>query len=163
MREIPGFYYGTCITGRHWAPSPRRGPDSFLDEEKKRYFKVESSRTAPATSAWSSDSVKKRKLESKEATAALQRLRLEKSLVKRSPLLGHPLVGGVYVREHGVPRRGVPEASYARGFVEKGSMPLKDARWGSNGNLSHLCVVGADRKTGLGVAYASKPALLPRE
>jgi hypothetical protein len=161
MREIPGFYYGTCHYQPRLIPSPRRSSDSFSDEEKKRYFKVESSQTAPATSAWSSDSVKKRKLESKEATAALQRLGLEKSLVKRSPLLGDPLVGGAYVREHGVPRRGVPEASYARGFVEKGSMPLKDARWGSNGNLSHLCVIGADRKTGLGVAYASKPALSP--
>lgn len=122
---------------------------------------MESSRTAPATSAWSSDSVKKRKLESKEATAALQRLRLERGLIKRSPLLSDPLVGGVYVREHGVSRRGVPEASYAQGFVEKGHMPLKDARWGSNGNLSHLCVIGADGKTGLGVAYASKPASRP--
>ncbi|KAK8086952.1 hypothetical protein PG994_001926 [Apiospora phragmitis] len=102
MREIPGYFY---------------------DEEKKRYFKVESSRTAPTTSYWSSDNVKKRRLESQEAAAALQRLGLEKGRLKRSRLMSDPLIGGVYTREYGLVRRDVQEAGYAKGIVEKGMIP----------------------------------------
>ncbi|KAK8025690.1 hypothetical protein PG990_003513 [Apiospora arundinis] len=134
MREIPGYFY---------------------DEEKKRYFKVENSRTAPTTSSWSSDNVKKRRLESQEAAAILQRLSLEKGRLKRSRLMNDPLIGGVYAREFGLLRRDVQQASYAKGMVEKGMVPLADARWRSSTNIQQLCVIGADTKTGLGVAYAT--------
>ncbi|KAK8130162.1 hypothetical protein PG999_002542 [Apiospora kogelbergensis] len=134
MREIPGYFY---------------------DEEKKRYFKVENSRTAPATSSWSSDNVKKRRLESQEAAAVLQRLSLDKGRLKRSRLMNDPLIGGIYAREYGRVRRDVQPASYAKGIVEKGMVPLADARWRSSTSIQQLCVIGADTKTGLGVAYAT--------
>ncbi|KAK8039163.1 hypothetical protein PG993_007574 [Apiospora rasikravindrae] len=130
------------------------------DEEKKRYFKVESSRTAPTTSSWSSDNVKKRRLESQEAAAVLQRLSLEKGRLKRSRLMNDALIGGVYAREYGLVRRDVQEAGYAKGIVEKGIIPLADARWRSSTNVRQLCVIGADTKTGLGVAYATLDELL---
>ncbi|KAK7977605.1 hypothetical protein PG988_005095 [Apiospora saccharicola] len=143
MREIPGYFYGNPA-----------------DEEKKRYFKVESSRTAPSTSAYSSDNVKKRRLESQEATAVLQRLSLEKGRLKRSRLLNDALIGGVYAREYGLVRRDIQQAGYAKGIVEKGALPLADARWRSSTNIQQLCVIGADTKTGLGVAYATLDELL---
>ncbi|KAK8094480.1 hypothetical protein PG997_001165 [Apiospora hydei] len=139
MREIPGYFY---------------------DEEKKRYFKVESSRTAPTTSSWSSDNVKKRRLESQEAAAVLRRLSLDKGRLKRSRLMNDALTGGVYAREYGLVRRDVQEAGYAKGIVEKGMIPLADARWRSSTNVRQLCVIGADTKTGLGVAYATLDELL---
>lgn len=117
---------------------------------------MESSRTAPTTSAYSSDNVKRRRLESQEAAAVLQRLSLEKGRLKPSHLMNDALIGGVYAREYGIVRRDVQQASYTKGIVEKGALPLADARWRSSTNIQQLCVIGADNKTGLGVAYASK-------
>ncbi|KAI0378433.1 hypothetical protein F5Y04DRAFT_262035 [Hypomontagnella monticulosa] len=98
-REIPGFYW---------------------DEEKGRYFKVENSKTAPSGAAWSSDSVKKRKLEVAAAAEESRRLALNKIRIKRSKVLNHPLMGGFVAREYGERIRDLHASSYVNGLTDNG-------------------------------------------
>ncbi|ORY64057.1 uncharacterized protein BCR38DRAFT_205761 [Pseudomassariella vexata] len=130
-------------------------PGYYYDPEKKRYFKVENSKTAPAASTWSTDKVKRRKLEDEEAAAALQRMKLNKDRIRRSQVLQEPLVGGFLAREFGSVEVDVRPSAFARELLEKGSMPLADSRWCSTGNVKHLCVTSEDTHSGLGVAFAT--------
>ncbi|KAK0639321.1 hypothetical protein B0T16DRAFT_450059 [Cercophora newfieldiana] len=66
-REIPGYYY---------------------DEEKKKYFKIERTRTAPEGAAWSKENVKRRKIE-EEKKEGEKRRQERMRIVKRSRLGGH--------------------------------------------------------------------------
>ncbi|KAI0479079.1 hypothetical protein GGR56DRAFT_633394 [Xylariaceae sp. FL0804] len=132
--EIPGYYY---------------------DTSKGRYFKIEKTGTAPRQAAWSSDNVKKRRLEDDEAAATQRHRNLTKSRITRSKALSNPLMGGFLARECGDEIRDVPAASFARGLLEKGQLPLADARWRSNANVKHMYIGNQDHKTGLCTAYAT--------
>ncbi|KAI0025761.1 hypothetical protein F4780DRAFT_789285 [Xylariomycetidae sp. FL0641] len=132
--EIPGYYY---------------------DTEKRRYFKIEKNSQAPSGAAWAADNVKKRRLQDEEATAARRRMDLRRRRVARSRALAEPLMGGFLAREYGEAGRDMPAASFAAGLLEKGQMPLADARWGSSANVKHMYVSGQDTKTGLCTAYAT--------
>ncbi|KAI0013305.1 hypothetical protein F4779DRAFT_445861 [Xylariaceae sp. FL0662B] len=134
---------------------PPQIPGYFYDAEKNRYFKVENSRTAPSNAAWSSDNVKRRKLEDEEAAAANRRMNLNKHRIVRAKAMSEPLTGGFLAREFGELRLDVPAACFARGLVEKGKLPLSDARWNSNTNIKHMYVAGTDHKTGICTAYAT--------
>ncbi|RYP76804.1 hypothetical protein DL771_001540 [Monosporascus sp. 5C6A] len=129
-------------------------PGYYYDEEKGKYFKVEKSNTAPSNAVWSSDNVKKRRLEDEEAAKAIRRMTLDKSRVARAKVLDHPLAGGFLDCEFGRPRPDVAPAGFAEGLVDKGKLLLKDARWTSASNVNHMYIDGQDRNTDMCVAFA---------
>ncbi|KAL6690110.1 plasma-membrane proton-e [Trichoderma pleuroticola] len=104
-----------------------------FDAEKKRYFAIEKSHTAPASAEWSSASVKRRRLESQAAEEASQEEELIKNHVKRNVLINDAAASGLLARELGASRtaeagRGklenedVAAALWARGVADKGSV-----------------------------------------
>ncbi|KAI0137342.1 hypothetical protein BJ170DRAFT_590277 [Xylariales sp. AK1849] len=148
-------------------------PGFYFDPKKNRYFKIESSKTAPTESAHSSDNVKKRKLEDAEAALQLSRMRLNKGRIKRAQVLSEPLMGGFWAREMGgfspedfayssrpyhsvVKTKETQMASFAKGLVEKGCLPFADARCGGASKaVKHMCITLEDAWTGLGVGFAT--------
>ncbi|RYP40151.1 hypothetical protein DL767_001866 [Monosporascus sp. MG133] len=135
-------------------------PGYYYDEEKKKYFKVEKSNTAPSNAVWSSDNVKKRRLEDEEAAKAIRRMTLDKSRVARAKILDHPLAGGFLHCEFGRPRPDVASAGFAEGLVDKGKLLLKDARWTSASNVNHMYIDGQDRNTDMCVAFANEHSVI---
>lgn len=147
----------------HASPHP-------TDAEKKKYFKIEKSHTAPGGAAWSADSVKRRRLEDEDAARALYRASLDRRRVARARVLGHCLTGGFLDRElfgppgngNGRGRRGgrgeegLREAAFADALVPRGNLPLWHALWTSPANVNHLYVDGQDRNTDMCVAFASE-------
>lgn len=108
------------------------------DEERKKYFKIEKSQTAGSSAAWSSDAVKRRKIEEGAQDAARRRERLLKNHVRRHPglskddvtpvLLGREIAGGGVVTR---PTPGsiwdvgdVGVAAWAEGLVYKDDVPF---------------------------------------
>ncbi|KAI0181441.1 hypothetical protein GGR52DRAFT_583833 [Hypoxylon sp. FL1284] len=135
--------------------APNEIPGYYWDEKKRRYFKVEKGGTAPSDAAWSSDNVKKRKLEDAESVEALRKLNLNKNRIVRSRAVNDPLVGGFLARESGDTVRDLPAAAFARGLVNKGEIPLANAAWGSNTNVKHMLVAGKGHKNDICTAYAT--------
>ncbi|KAL7623969.1 hypothetical protein AAE478_005526 [Parahypoxylon ruwenzoriense] len=134
---------------------PPKLPGLYYDKEKKRYFKIEKRGTAPSNAAWSSDNVKKRKLEDAEAAEALRQMSLNKNRITQSRAVTEPLMGGLFARECGNARPDLAAACFAQGLLEKGKLPLADARWASDTNIKHMYVAGKDYKTGICTAYAT--------
>ncbi|KAI5863418.1 hypothetical protein GGS23DRAFT_532475 [Durotheca rogersii] len=134
---------------------PLKLPGLYYDKQRRRYFKVENSSTAPRDAAWSSDNVKKRKIQDAEAAAALRRMTLHKNRIARSRVLEEPLMGGFFARECGDAPADLVAASFAQGLVGMGKLPLADARWHSDTNIKHMFVAGKDEKTGICTAYAT--------
>ncbi|KAI2784074.1 hypothetical protein F4815DRAFT_456716 [Daldinia loculata] len=131
---------------------PREIPGYYWDKDKKRYFKIEQRKTAPSNAAWSSDSVKKRKIEDTEAAEHAHQVALNKKRIVRSETLEHPLIGGFLNRELGVPRRDHIATSFAHGIVEKGAVEFT---WGrEHTTLTHMVVTNRGPK-GLCKVYAS--------
>ncbi|KAF4976564.1 hypothetical protein FZEAL_6783 [Fusarium zealandicum] len=145
-REIPGYYY---------------------DAEKKKYFKIEKSQTAPSAASWSTDAVKKRKVEDRAEEAAQRRAHLIRNHIKRHFVTKDTVTSGLLAREAGLPSaaecgRGriddgeLGAAAWSDGLVAKGSVPFAPsfarARYA---NMPCFYVGGDDEKTGLGIAYAS--------
>ncbi|KAG8164367.1 hypothetical protein KVR01_006285 [Diaporthe batatas] len=135
-REIPGFYY---------------------DEDKKRYFKIESHPTAPANAAWAAGNVKKRKAEKAQAQQKRKRQDKLKGCIKPSAVLAHPLVGGRLRREFGVVDYETPVESWAAGLRQKGEVSFLPGRERQPDppSISCLLVEGGDEAAGLGMAYAA--------
>lgn len=118
--------------------------------------------------------MKRRKVEDKQAAVHRQQVVRNKGRVRKAPALESPLTGGFLARElggcssSGVSRsRGRPSdvvaGCFADGLVEKGCLPLGDARWGGGGmrrNVQHMYVDGQDHKTGVCTAFSSKSFLL---
>ncbi|KAG5968815.1 hypothetical protein E4U57_003990 [Claviceps arundinis] len=103
MLEIPGYYYDTT---------------------RKKYFKIESSHTAPSQAPWSADSVKKRRGDDLSRDAARKKAQTLKRHVKRHAL-GRDLVCGNLLRREtegdpAVPDRDLRCAAWAGGVVDKG-------------------------------------------
>ncbi|KAM5342938.1 hypothetical protein ACJ41O_013904 [Fusarium nematophilum] len=145
-REIPGYYY---------------------DPEKKKYFKIEKSQTAPSSASWSSDAVKRRKVQDETQQAARHRAHLVRNHIKRHFLTRDAVTSGLLAREIRLPfaaesgrgrmeDRDLVTAAWAAGVVDKGSVPFAPsyarARYA---NMPCFYVGGEDQKTGLGVAYAT--------
>ena len=141
----------------------------FVDEARKKYFKIEKSHSAPLLASWSADSVKKRKIEDAAQRAVKHRAHLVRNHIKRHSSLGRDVVAsGLLAREE--ERRPVAEsgrgraddgdlgaAAWTGGLVDKGRIPYVPsfvrARFT---NMPCFYVGGQDSKTGLGVAYASE-------
>ncbi|KAI0402169.1 hypothetical protein F4802DRAFT_387072 [Xylaria palmicola] len=129
-------------------------PGYYYDAEKKRYFKVEKSSTAPANAAWASTSVKRRKLRDADAAAALRHLHLARSRVRRARVLHEPLTGGFFAREHGAMADDMPAASFVEGLRNKGRVPLLRPGIDAQGQVRRMYVDGRDERTGMCTVYA---------
>ncbi|KAI0549561.1 hypothetical protein F4679DRAFT_546790 [Xylaria curta] len=124
-------------------------PGYYYDAEKKRYFKVENSKTAPTNAAWSSNSVKRRKLDDENAATALRHLNLAKSRIKRARVLHEPLTGGFFTREYGAMKDDMQAACFVDGLRYKGGISI------SKTQVKRMRVMGADYKTGMCIVYAA--------
>ncbi|KAH8159172.1 hypothetical protein CIB48_g9071 [Xylaria polymorpha] len=130
-------------------------PGYYYDAEKKRYFKVENSKTAPTNAAWASNNVKRRKLHEEDAAAAQRHLRLAKNRIKRARVLREPLTGGFFAREYGAMKDDMQAACFVEGLTNKGTISLFHPDVDSSGwQVKRMCVAGADYKTGLCPVYA---------
>ncbi|KAG4442239.1 hypothetical protein IFR05_002288 [Cadophora sp. M221] len=76
-------------------------PGMYYDQEKKKYFKVQPSSAGPASSAYSSQDVKRRKLRDEHGAKAARDQARQKHRIQHSKLLTEPLIGGVLQREYG--------------------------------------------------------------
>ncbi|KAJ4261460.1 hypothetical protein NW762_006885 [Fusarium torreyae] len=145
-REIPGYYY---------------------DPEKKKYFKIEKTQTAPSSAAWSSDAVKRRKIDNKTQKAVRHRAHLIRNHIKRHFVAKDDVTSALLAREIGSPfvaERGrgriedgdLGAAAWAAGLVAKGNVPFAPSFARKRyANMPCFYVSGEDEKTGLGVAYAT--------
>ncbi|KAK7415593.1 hypothetical protein QQZ08_012290 [Neonectria magnoliae] len=142
-------------------------PGYYFDAEKKKYFKIQKSHTAPVNAAYSSDAVKRRKIQDRTVQAARQRAHLVRNHIKRHPISRDAVSGGLLTREIGLGYmaergRGRIEDSdlaadaWAGGVVAKGSLSFAPsfarARYA---NMPCFYVGGEDTKTGLGVTFAT--------
>ncbi|KAI1745584.1 hypothetical protein F4680DRAFT_402719 [Xylaria scruposa] len=125
-------------------------PGYYYDAEKKRYFKVENSKTAPTSAAWSSNNVKRRKVDDENAATALRHLNLAKSRIKRARVLHEPLTGGFFAREYGAMEDDMQAACFVDGLRNKGSIPISPGM-----QVKRMCVTGSDYKTGMSTVFAA--------
>lgn len=143
-----------------------------LDEQKGKYFKIQKSHLASGSSAaYSSDNVKRRKLEDEAHRAAEQRRRLLKNHIRRHVGLDRNRVAAAVLdREVGAPSAagGVgprlmiscvggdkPEV-WAAGLEPKGEVIFAPSFARERmANMNCFYVDGSDEKTGMGVAYGS--------
>lgn len=134
--EIPGYYY---------------------DEVKKKYFKMEGAQTAPASAAWSSEAVRKRKATAAAGEAARQRAALLSRHIQRHRLGRDAVAAGLLARQTDRADDGdVGAAAWAGGVADKGRIPFVSSfARGRFANMACLYVGSDDGKTGLGVAYAT--------
>jgi len=164
-REIPGYYYGT----KFWQTTEVRVLTYILvDNEKKKYFKIEKTHTAPSSAAWSSDAVKRRKVEHEARKLAERQAHQVKKHIKRHFVARDTVSSALLTREIGLPYaaesgRGRVEdedlgaAAWARGLVAKGNIPFAPSfARERHANMPCFYVSGEDEKTGLGASYASK-------
>jgi hypothetical protein len=138
VREIPGYYYGTTLISR-----PSRDiycTYKMADKEKKKYFKIQPRSTAPASAAYSSHNVKRRRLKDEQEAAAAKIVKRQQNQIRRCRLLEAPLAGGILAREQSYGSQNVDSASiYAGGLVNRGSMGW---RHNSDRVCSHLWAIG---------------------
>lgn len=138
------------------------------DHEKGKYFKIEKTQTAPTSATWSSDAVKRRKLESKALAASERQARLVKNHIRRNVSARDSVAGSILSREMEVTRvaeagRGRPDdgdleaAAWVGGIVDHGCLPFAPSfARDTMANIPCFYVSGEDSETELGVAYASE-------
>ncbi|KAL9575670.1 hypothetical protein ACKAV7_000468 [Fusarium commune] len=163
-REIPGYYFGT----KFWQTTEVCVLTYILaDNEKKKYFKIEKTHTAPSSAAWSSDAVKRRKVEHEAQKLAERQAHQVKKHIKRHFVARDTVSSALLTREIGLPYvaesgRGRVEdedlgaAAWARGLVAKGNIPFAPSfARERHANMPCFYVSGEDEKTGLGASYAT--------
>jgi hypothetical protein len=130
-------------------------PGYYYDTEKRRYFKVESSGTAPAAAVWSSGNVKRQKLCDEQAATASRHLDLAKSRIKRARVLHEPLTGGFFAREYGAADDAMQAACFVKSLHNKGRISLlREGRLAGQIAQIRCMYIGAhDYKTGMCIAY----------
>ncbi|KAK3321070.1 hypothetical protein B0T19DRAFT_257532 [Cercophora scortea] len=131
-RDIPGYYY---------------------DGEKRKYFKIEDGKTAPAQAQWSAETVKRRQAEKLQDEAQRASLARHAGRIKRARVLSDALTGGFLVREMGLPLAETPVVCWAQGLREKGDISLWPTSPPSIGAVTLMYIGNRDVRTGLGVAY----------
>ncbi|CAG9938833.1 unnamed protein product, partial [Clonostachys rosea f. rosea IK726] len=127
------------------------------NEEKKKYFKVERSSTAPSASTWSSDAVKRRKVEHQADEMVRERDLELRHHIRRHRLWDHAVASGTLQREirddlSWEGEGSLKAAAWAGGLEAKG-----EVRFGSNhrisGHLPCLWVGGQEQGLETAVAY----------
>jgi hypothetical protein len=95
-----------------------------LDNEKKKYFRIQANGTAPANSAYSSRDVKRRKLQDERSQAVDSEMARQKGRIRRSKTLETPLTGGILARECAKERGGLDRSQIvASRLVYQGYIP----------------------------------------
>ncbi|VUC35122.1 unnamed protein product [Clonostachys rosea] len=146
MLQIPGYYY---------------------DEEKKKYFKVEKSSTAPSASTWSSDAVKRRKIEHQASEVVRKRDWELRRHIKRHKLWDHTVTSGTLKWEirddlNWKGEDNMKAAAWAGGLEAKGEFRFDfDHRRGPH--LPCLWIGGQEQGLESAVAYTSKSSLFDVE
>lgn len=141
------------------SPRPPSSPVSLtssLDEEKKRYFKIDTHHTARPDAEWAAGNVNKRKAKKVEAQQKRKREEKLKWCLKRSSLLSDPLTGGRLLREFGVVDPEMPVESWTAGLRQRGEvsfLPGQERDPDAPG-ISCLLVEGGDEAAGVGMVYA---------
>ncbi|KAH8593292.1 hypothetical protein B0O99DRAFT_688872 [Bisporella sp. PMI_857] len=124
-RDIPGYYYGEMAFRQSMISEVTN--NSLPDKEKKKYFKVLPSGAGPATSAYSSRDVKKRRYDDAIAEAARVDLIRQKDRIRRSSYLEDPLFASTILREFGEPRLDVSQISAAN-LVQQGEVEINGSQ-----------------------------------
>ncbi|EHK46443.1 hypothetical protein TRIATDRAFT_44046 [Trichoderma atroviride IMI 206040] len=149
------------------ARAPVEIPGYYYDSEKKKYFKIEKSQTAPSSAQWSSQSVKRRKVESQVAQEASNRAQLVKNHIKRSVLRNDIVNSGLFARETGHQRaaesgRGrvededVAAAMWARELTDKGQTAFTPSMtWNTYPHIPSFYVSGQECGIDSAVVYAT--------
>ena len=116
--ELPGMYYGIFFF--FWrASSLQFHSNVSADQGKGKYFKIQAAGAAPATSVYSSEDVKRRKLIDERTQAIEKEVIRQKGRIRRSIL--DPLTGGILHREYGKVGRGLDGPQiFANGLVSQG-------------------------------------------
>jgi len=117
FREIPGYYYGkkettTCAVVH--------SANTISDKEKKKYFKIQEN--SPASSAYSSQDVKRRKARDEKNEEKAEADARQKGRVRRADIVKTSLSGHIFRREIGRDRRCRLDGPriYARGLLPRG-------------------------------------------
>lgn len=105
IREIPGYYY---------------------DKLKKKYFKVQTSSAAPASSAYSSLDIKRRKLEDERSEALALGIARQKGLIQRSSGLRNSPLSELLAGENVHSHRDVAQ-TFVAGLAEQGCFHDSDS------------------------------------
>jgi hypothetical protein len=72
-----------------------------IDKERKKYFKIQPNGGAPASSAYSSQDVKRRKTRDERAEARALGIVRQRGRIKRSKMMANSFAGGLLSRESG--------------------------------------------------------------
>jgi len=115
IRDIPGYYYGKSrIKGLALYNLLIR----HKDKEKKKYFKIQNN--SPASSAYSSQDVKRRKTRDEKNEERAEEAFRQRGRIQRSKILDAPLAGQILSRELGQYGRLDAAHVYSRGLVPQG-------------------------------------------
>ncbi|KAI1447441.1 hypothetical protein F5Y02DRAFT_379272 [Annulohypoxylon stygium] len=110
---------------------PKEIPGYYWDPEKNRYFKETKNHLATRSDApWSSDNVKKRRLETAVAAEKARYDARNVSRITRSRELMQPLMGGFFARECGEDVRDLRATCLARGLAANGKVTITRERRG---------------------------------
>ncbi|CAH0001867.1 unnamed protein product [Clonostachys byssicola] len=144
MLQIPGYYY---------------------DEERKKYFKVEKSSTAPSASTWSSDAVKRRKVEHQASEVVRERDWEVRHHIKRHRLWDHAVASGTLKREirddlSWEGEGNLKAAAWVDGLEAKGEVRFRPQHR-SSGHLPCLWVGGQEQGLETAVAYTTVDEGIP--
>ncbi len=102
--------------------SPTSVAKILLDKEKKKYFKIQASGSAPASSAYSNQDVKRRKLLDEREAAATREKKRQKGRIRHPRILEEPLASGILRRECGHGQLDSAKV-FAGGLVRRGYVP----------------------------------------
>ncbi|KAK5997852.1 hypothetical protein PT974_00216 [Cladobotryum mycophilum] len=142
---------------------PLEIPGYYFDAEKNKYFKIEKSQTAPSSAQWTSESVKRRKIQDEARDAEEKRAYSMRNHIKRSSLRKDIVASGLLAREceHSGVKGRMDEREYgaavwARGVVDKGGVafvPGTERRRRKFGPMRCFYVAGEESNTEVGVVY----------
>ncbi|KXX75999.1 WD repeat-containing protein 21 [Madurella mycetomatis] len=134
----------------------RKIPGYFYDNAKRRYFRIENDRTAPAGAAWSLQNVKRRISEEEKDAARQERLRRNRWRVKRATVWRAPLLGAMLAREAGIELGDAeaPVRAWTEGLGHRGDWRPWPELGDTDGTVSAMWIGGGDERSGIGVAYA---------
>ncbi|KAL2066589.1 hypothetical protein VTL71DRAFT_2660 [Oculimacula yallundae] len=98
-------------------------PGMYYDSTKNKYFKIQPNSAGPASSAYSSQDVKRRRLRAEKEDEAAREQERRKRRIRRSEILERGLTGGILQREYG--HVGFEPASIlAGGFMKSEQFPI---------------------------------------
>lgn len=109
-----------------------------IDVEKKKYFKIQASSAGPASTAYSSQDVKRRETRDRLAETKKLKLARQKGRIRGSRVLESPLAGDVLEREHGR-RRDIDTAKiFATGLKPLGRLSSLVDTYDCDNPLFHI-------------------------